>query len=76
MQFGFLNLCAKGGKSQSAYQETKIRRSDPTIYDIAATYAPQSKELHFNIGNAWFSSRKYDKAMENTKMWWERRTSS
>ncbi|MDX9754714.1 MAG: tetratricopeptide repeat protein [bacterium] len=51
-------------EANTAYANAEYERAIQLYTDIAATYAPESKEMHFNIGNSWFRQEKYDKAIE------------
>ncbi len=51
-------------KANQVYSEEKYQEAIQLYTDIAATYAPESKELHFNIGDSWFRQEDYDKSIE------------
>jgi Ca-activated chloride channel homolog len=51
-------------KANQVYNEEKYQEAIQLYTDIAATYAPESKELHFNIGDSWFKQEDFDKAIE------------
>ncbi len=65
MQIAWINpLREKVEQANEMYFQGDYEKAIQNYTDIAATYAPESEELHFNIGNAWFRQEHYDKAME------------
>ncbi|MFB3787002.1 MAG: tetratricopeptide repeat protein, partial [bacterium] len=63
-QAGWINpLRDRVEEANKIYAEGKYEEAVQQYTDIAATYAPESPELHFNIGNAWFRAGDYEKAI-------------
>jgi tetratricopeptide (TPR) repeat protein len=46
------------------YKEGKYEESLKIYADAAATFDPESRELHFNIGDSWYKQKDYVKAIE------------
>ncbi|MGC9519085.1 MAG: tetratricopeptide repeat protein, partial [Desulfuromonadaceae bacterium] len=65
MQIAWINpLRDRVQEANRVYEEERYEEAIQQYTDIAATYAPESKELHFNIGDAWYRQGNYEKAIE------------
>ena len=64
LQIQWLNpLREKVEQANQIYFQEQYEEAVRAYTDIAANYAPESDELHYNIGNAWFKQADYDKAI-------------